>query len=95
MLIEYFKWLFGPPGTPSPFESSSSGGAESSGNAEKGGFSLFSSGKSRKFSIGDRVLVKYRGQEGYIIDINSDYYMVSMMGGERVDSYTADELKRI
>lgn len=35
----------------------------------------------------DHVRVKYRGQEGTIIDINRDLYMVSLNDGGYVDSY--------
>lgn len=54
---------------------------------------LFSS-SDNEFNIGDKVRVKYRDQEGRIIDKNGDYYMVSMNDGEVVDSYTADELEK-
>lgn len=49
---------------------------------------------SKKFSIGDKVRVKYRGQEGYIIDKNGDLYMVSINDGQYVDSYGADDLEK-
>lgn len=51
-------------------------------------------GGDSNFSIGDKVRVKYRGQEGYIIDINGDLYMVSINDGQYVDSYTADQLEK-
>lgn len=53
---------------------------------------LFSSDKE-KFNIGDKVRVKYREQEGYIIDINGSLYMVSLNDGAYVDSYSADQLE--
>ncbi|MBO4389773.1 MAG: KOW motif-containing protein [Lachnospiraceae bacterium] len=50
--------------------------------------------KKRKFRVGDHVRVKYRGQEGYIIDINGPLYMVSLKDGAFVDSYTESQLER-
>ena len=47
-----------------------------------------------KFSVGDRVKVKYREQEGYITDINRDLYTVSLDDGMFIDSYYEDELER-
>lgn len=47
----------------------------------------------RKFRVGDHVRVKYRGQEGTVIDINGDLYMVSLSGGS-VDSYSENQLER-
>ena len=41
---------------------------------------------NREFKIGDRVRVKYRGQEGYIIDKNGNLYTVSINNGQIVDS---------
>lgn len=49
---------------------------------------------NKEFKIGDRVRVKYRGQEGYIIDKNGDLYMVSLEDGNYVDSYTAEQLEK-
>ena len=46
-----------------------------------------------KFKVGDKVRVKYREQEGYIIDITGNLYMVSMNDGELIDSYTADQIE--
>lgn len=65
-------------------------------------FGLSSSGEdalnrrsgSRMYRVGDRVYVKYRGQEGTIIDVNGELYMVSLMDGRYVDSYTADQLDK-
>lgn len=54
----------------------------------------FNSSDDKEFSVGDKVRVKYRGQEGYIIDKNGSLYMVSMNDGELVDSYTADQLEK-
>lgn len=48
---------------------------------------------NREFKIGDRVRVKYRGQEGYIIDKNGDLYTVSINNGQYVDSYEASDLE--
>ena len=51
-----------------------------------------SSYTSGKFQVGDHVTVKYRGQEGWIIDKNGPLYMVSMHNGARVDSYYEEQL---
>lgn len=48
---------------------------------------------NREFKIGDRVRVKYRGQEGYIIDKNGNLYTVSINNGQIVDSYEACDLE--
>ena len=53
-----------------------------------------SSSSDSKFQIGDRVRVKYRGQEGYIIDKNGSVYMVSINNGQIVDSYEASDLEK-
>ena len=53
---------------------------------------LFDNNKA--FNIGDKVIVKYRGQEGYIIDKNDSLYMVSINDGSYVDSYTAEQLEK-
>ena len=53
---------------------------------------LFSS-DNKKFKVGDKVRVRYREQEGYIIDIDNSLYMVSLNDGEYVDSYTEDQLE--
>ncbi len=47
------------------------------------------------FQIGDRVMVKYREQEGYIIDKEGSLYTVSINDGEMVDSYEATDLEKI
>ena len=48
---------------------------------------------NREFKIGDRVRVKYRGQEGYIIDKNGNLYTVSINNWQIVDSYEASDLE--
>lgn len=53
---------------------------------------LFSNNTS-ELKIGDRVRVKYRGQEGYIIDKNGNLYMVSINNGQIVDSYESSDLE--
>ena len=53
-----------------------------------------SSGSDDNFKIGDKVRVKYRGQEGYIIDKNGSLYMVSINNGQIVDSYSASDLEK-
>ena len=55
---------------------------------------FLNSNSSDEFKVGDKVRVKYREQEGYIIDKDGIYYMVSMNNGELVDSYTADQLEK-
>lgn len=55
---------------------------------------LFSSSSNDNFKIGDRVRVKYRGQEGYIIDKHGSLYMVSINNGQIVDSYEASDLEK-
>lgn len=49
---------------------------------------------STSFRVGDHVRVKYRGQEGTVIDINGDLIMVSLSDGNHVDSYYAEQLER-
>ena len=46
-----------------------------------------------KFRVGEHVRVKYRGQEGTVIDINGDLYMVLLSSGS-VDSYSENQLER-
>ena len=53
-----------------------------------------SGSSSEKFQIGDKVRVKYRGQEGYIIDRNGSLYTVSINNGQIVDSYSASDLEK-
>lgn len=55
---------------------------------------FFTSNNNEKLKIGDRVRIKYRGEEGYIIDKNGDLYMVSVKNGEFVDSYTENDLEK-
>lgn len=45
------------------------------------------------FRIGDHVRVKYRGQEGTVVDINGNLIMVALADG-RTDSYSASQLER-
>ena len=52
------------------------------------------SSNDTEFKIGEKVRVKYRGQEGYIIDKNGDLYMVSINNGQIVDSYEASDLEK-
>lgn len=47
-----------------------------------------------QFGVGDHVRVRYRGQEGTIIGINGDLYMVSLKDGAYVDSYIASDLEK-
>ena len=54
----------------------------------------FFSFNTEELKIGDRVRVKYRGQEGYIIDKNGSLYMVSINNGQIVDSYEANDLEK-
>ena len=55
---------------------------------------LSSNNSENKFQIGDRVRVKYRGQEGYIISKEGNLYMVSINNGQIVDSYTESDLEK-
>ena len=55
---------------------------------------LFGSFGNDNFKIGDKVRVKYRGQEGYIIDKNGSLYTVSINNGQIVDSYEASDLEK-
>ena len=50
--------------------------------------------QSSEFRVGDHVRVKYRGQEGTVIDTNGDLIMVSLEDGSHVDSYTASQLEK-
>lgn len=50
--------------------------------------------KPRQFRVGDHVRVRFRSQEGTVVDINGDLYMVSLNDGGYVDSYTEDQLDR-
>lgn len=49
--------------------------------------------ENRKYSVGDKVRVKYSGMEGYIISVDGSLYMVSMEDGKWVDSYTESQLE--
>ena len=59
------------------------------------GISDATGGRPRKFRVGDHVRVRYRGQEGTVMDINGDLYMVSLNDGGYVDSYTESQLNRV
>lgn len=50
--------------------------------------------RPKKFRVGDHVRVRYRGQEGTIVDINGDLYMVSLKDGGYVDSFSESQLER-
>ena len=50
--------------------------------------------RPKKFRVGEHVRVRYRGQEGTIVDINGDLYMVSLKDGGYVDSFTESQLDR-
>ena len=47
-----------------------------------------------EFQVGDKVRVKYRNQEGHIIDKNGSLYMVSINNGQIVESYSASDLEK-
>lgn len=47
-----------------------------------------------RFQVGDHVRVRYRGQEGTIIDINGGLYMASLKNGNNVDSFEEDDLEK-
>ena len=60
-------------------------------------FGLFgddTSDKKPKFRVGERVRVKYRGQEGWVVDVNGPLVMVSLDDGRHVDSYYESDLER-
>lgn len=50
--------------------------------------------RAPRFRVGNHVRVRYRGQEGTIIDINGGLYMVSLADGRIVDSYMESDLER-
>ena len=54
----------------------------------------FSSNDNDEFKVGDKVRVRYREEEGYIIDKDGNFYMVSLESGNYVDSYTANQLEK-
>ena len=45
----------------------------------------FSSNDNDEFKVGDKVRVRYREEEGYIIDKDGNLYMVSLESGNYVD----------
>jgi hypothetical protein len=47
----------------------------------------------RSFNVGDKVRIKYKEQEGYVIDIDGDLYKVSTKDGAYVDSFYAKDLE--
>ena len=47
-----------------------------------------------EFKVGDRVRVKYREEEGWIIDKEGNHYMVSLKGGDYVETYDAEDLEK-
>lgn len=51
-------------------------------------------GRPRKFRVGDHVRVRYRGQEGTVVDINGDLYTVSLNDGGYTDSFTESQLEK-
>ena len=55
---------------------------------------FFSSNNDSEYKVGDKVRVKYRGQEGYIIDKNGELYMVSINDGAYIDSYSSEQLEK-
>lgn len=54
---------------------------------------LFSN-SNEEFEVGDKVIVKYRDQEGYIISKSGDLYVVSINNGQIVENYTASDLEK-
>lgn len=50
--------------------------------------------KAPRFRVGDHVRVRWRGQEGTIIDINGGLYMVSIDNGRSIDSFPASALEK-
>ena len=57
-------------------------------------FSDLFSNSNEKFEVGDKVRVKYRDQEGYIISRSGDLYMVSINNGQIVESFEASDLEK-
>ena len=53
-----------------------------------------SKSNDNEYKVGDKIRVKYRGQEGYIIDINDSLYMVSLDDRRSIDSYSAEQLEK-
>jgi len=62
--------------------------------AAMSGLAGFHSKTRSRFHVGDHVRVRYRGQEGTIIDINGGLYMVSLKNGNNVDSFEEDDLEK-
>ncbi len=50
--------------------------------------------RAPRFRVGEHVRVRWRGQEGTIIDINGGLYMVSMEDGRTVDSFPESDLEK-
>lgn len=50
--------------------------------------------KTPRFRVGEHVRVRWRGQEGTIIDINGGLYMVSLGDGRTVDSFPESDLEK-
>ncbi len=50
--------------------------------------------KTPRFRVGEHVRVRWRGQEGTIIDINGGLYMVSLDDGRTVDSFPKSDLEK-
>lgn len=57
-------------------------------------FNELFSNSNEEFEVGDKVIVKYRDQEGYIISKSGDLYVVSINNGQIVESYTASDLEK-
>lgn len=55
---------------------------------------LGSQKKAPRFRVGEHVRVRWRGQEGTIIDINGGLYMVSLDDGRTVDSFPESDLEK-
>ena len=51
--------------------------------------------KAPRFRVGDHVRVRWRGQEGTLIDINGGLYMVSLNDGRTVDTFSESDLERV
>lgn len=58
-------------------------------------FGLFDTPKrsGQKFSVGDHVRIKWREQEGTVIDVNGKYYTVSLNSGS-TETCKESDLKR-
>lgn len=57
-------------------------------------FSDLFSNSNEEFEVGDKVRVKYRDQEEYIISKNGDLYMVSINNGQVVESFEVSDLEK-